>query len=87
MALTTLGSSDLSPDDDGGSEPATDPDDNGCSAEDWRERDGSGVVLRRSEGLLVAVALLAMLEAREKLLSVEEEALISVEERDGHMDG
>lgn len=43
--------------------------------------------MRRSEGLLVAVALLAMLEARERLLSVEDEALISVEERDGHMDG
>lgn len=44
------------------------------------------VVLRRSEGLLVAVALTTVLGVRDNMLSVEEEALIWAEEREGHMD-
>lgn len=58
-----------------------------CSAEDWREREGNVVVFRRSKGLFVAVPLLAVLEERDIMLSVEEEALIWAVERDGHMEG
>lgn len=46
------------------------------STEDCCERDGRGVVLRRSEGRLLAVSLLVTLEEQEAMLSVEEEALI-----------
>ena len=45
------------------------------------------VVLRRSEGRLIAVPLLVALEEHDAILSVEDDALIWAADRDGHMEG
>lgn len=58
-----------------------------CSADDWRERDGSVVVLRRNEGRLLVASLLVALEGWEATLSVEEDAAIWDPDREGHIDG
>lgn len=45
------------------------------------------VVFRRSEGRLVPVPLLVVLEEQDAMLSDEDDALIWVADRDGHMEG